>query len=171
MTTVDTINLITAKRVKLPPAEHLFITIEGTASIEGATLGDDDQMLQARPTLAVWVRATTDTDVAIHPDSNGPPSTVLWKVLTATPKTNVLQTLWTTAKGDLSDVTLDETLTPQTMGAVERAIQIHHSTAQHTVWHYSTTIHPEAVTQIEQALSLDFSDSHNAHPPGALTTF
>ena len=66
VTTIDAIHLITPKRVKLPPAEHLFITIQSTAAREGATLGDNDQMPKVRPTQAVSVTTTTHTDVAMR---------------------------------------------------------------------------------------------------------
>ena len=57
------------------------------------------------------------------------------------------------------------------MEPARRATQIHHSTAKHTIWHYPTTIHPEAVFQIKEALSLELPDTHNAHQPGAFTAY
>ena len=66
--TIEAIHLVTTKQIKLSPAEHLCITMQGTATIEGATLGDDDQMPQARPTQAMWVTTTTVADIAIDPD-------------------------------------------------------------------------------------------------------
>ena len=62
-------HLITTKKRKLTPAEHLFITIQGTATIEGATLGYDDQMPEAKSTQAIWLTTTTDANIAIDPDS------------------------------------------------------------------------------------------------------
>ena len=47
--TREAVHLITTKQIKLSPAEHFFITIQGAATIKGATLRDDDQMCQARP--------------------------------------------------------------------------------------------------------------------------
>ena len=55
-------------RVQLTQAMHLFITTQGTASIEGTTLGDDDQTPQARPTQAIWINAMTGTNITVDPD-------------------------------------------------------------------------------------------------------
>ena len=40
-----------------------------------------------------------------------------------------------------------------------------------TVSHYLTTIHPQAVSQIKEALSLDLPDTHNAHRLGGFTAY
>ena len=71
----------------------------------------------------------------------------------------------------LSDATLDDTVTPETMESRKQATQTYLSTAKHTVWHYPTTIHPEAVSQMKEALSLDLPDTHNTHQPGAFTLY
>ena len=42
---------------------------------------------------------------------------------------------------------------------------------KHTPWHYPTTIRPEAVSHIKEALSLTLPDTHNAHQPGMFTTY
>ena len=42
---------------------------------------------------------------------------------------------------------------------------------KHTLWHYPTTIHPEAVTQIKEALCLTLLDTHSAHQPGMFTIY
>ena len=55
--------------MKLSPADNLFITIQGTAGIYGAILRDEDQMPQDRPTQAIWVTATADSNIAIDPES------------------------------------------------------------------------------------------------------
>ena len=61
-------HLRTSHQVQLTQAVHPFKTTQGTATIESTALGDDDQTPQARPTQAVWVNATADTDVAVDPD-------------------------------------------------------------------------------------------------------
>ena len=169
--TVDAIHLITIKQIKLPPAEHLFITIQGTATFKYATLGEDDQMPQARPRQAVWVTTTRDTNIAIDQDSEWAAIHYTVEGTDGDPKTNDWQTRWTTAMDRLSGVTVDNTLSPQTVEPKKRATQTYHSTTKHTVWHYPITIHPEAVSQIKEALSLDLPDTHNAHQPGAFTTY
>ena len=40
--TVEAMDLIATKKITVPPAEHLFITIQGTATIKGGAFGDDD---------------------------------------------------------------------------------------------------------------------------------
>ena len=52
-----------------------------------------------------------------------------------------------------------------------RATRTHPDPTKHTLWHYSTTVHPEAVTQIKEALSLTLLDTHNAHQPGMFTMY
>ena len=93
---VEAIHLITTEPINLPPDEHLFITIQGTATTEGATLGDDHQMPQARPTQAIWVTATTDVDIAIDPDLEW--SAIYYTVESAVgdPKTTNWRQRWTT---------------------------------------------------------------------------
>ena len=169
--TVEVIHLIATKQIKLPPAEHLFITIQGWATIEGATLGDGDRMPQARPTQAIWVTTTTDADIAIDPHSE-------WAAIHYTvegaergPKTNNWRQRWTAEVQHLSHVVLHDTLTPETMEPAKRAIQMYLSTAKHTVWHYLTNVHPEAVSQIEVTLTLDLPDTHSAHQTGEFTTY
>ena len=60
--------LLRPHQVQLTQAMHLFITTQGTAAIEGTALGDDDQTPQASPTQAIWINATTDTNITVHPD-------------------------------------------------------------------------------------------------------
>ena len=126
-------------------------------------------MPQARPTRDIWVTTTTHADIAIDPDSE-------WAAIHHTvegaegdPKTSNWRQRWTAEVEHLSDVALDDTLIRQTMEPAKRATQRFLSTAKDTVWHYPTTIHPEAVSQIMEALSLDLPDTHNAsqrgHPP------
>ena len=52
-----------------------------------------------------------------------------------------------------------------------RTARTHRDPTRHTLWHYPTTMHPEAVTQIKEALSLTFPDTHNAHQPGMFTIY
>ena len=171
LTTVDAINLITTKQIRLPPAQHLLITIQGTATVEGTTLGDHDQMPRARLTQAICVTTTRDTNIAIDPDSELAAIHYAVEGTDGDPKTSDWQIHWTTAINRLSGVTLNDTLTPQTMEPAKLAGQTYHRTAKHTVWHYPTTIHPEAVAQIKEALSLDLPDTDNAHQPGSFTTY
>ena len=130
----------------MPPAEHLFITLEGTATSKGATLGDDHQLPEAGSRQAFWVRATPNSDIAIDPDFRWAAIQYTIECTDGVPKTKDWQTQWTAAMNRLSDVTLDATLTPQTMDSTKRATQAHHSIAKHTVWHYPTTIHPETIS-------------------------
>ena len=39
---MEVMHLLTPDRVQLPQDVHLFINTQGTATIEGTTLGDDD---------------------------------------------------------------------------------------------------------------------------------
>ena len=128
-------------------------------------------MPQARPTQAIWVRATTDANIAIDLDSEW--ATIHYTVEGAEgdAKTSKWRQRWTVEVEHLSDAALDNTLTPQTTEPAKRTTQTYLSTAKHTVWHYPTTIQPEAVSQIKQAPSLDLPDIHNAHQPGAFTTY
>ena len=65
---MEVIHLLTPNLVQLTHAVHLYITIQGTATIEGTALGDDDQTPGARPSKAIWVNATAITDTAVDPD-------------------------------------------------------------------------------------------------------
>ena len=169
--TVGAIHLITTKQIKLSPAEHLFTPIQGTATIGGATLGDDDQKPQARPTQAIWVTAATDADIAINPGFEWSAIHYTVESTVGDPKTTNWQQRWGTEVEQLSDAALNDTLTPQTMVPAKRATQTCLSTAKHTIWHYPTTIHPEAVSQIEETLSLEPPDTHNARKPGGFTAY
>ena len=81
------------------------------------------------------------------------------------------QTRWAAEANCLHEVALDDTLTPQTMQPARRTAQTHRDPTKHTLWHYPTTIHPEAVTQIKETLSLTLPDTHNAHQPGKFTIY
>ena len=81
------------------------------------------------------------------------------------------QTRWAPEASRLDDVTLDDTLTPQAMKPAGRTAQTNRNPTKHTLWHYPTTIRPEAVTQIKEALSLTLPDTHNAHQPGMFTIY
>ena len=114
---------------------------------------------------------TTDTDIAIDPDSE-------WEAIHCTldgtrrdPKANDWQTRWPTAMDSLRGVTLDDTLRPQTIEPAKGATQTYHRTTKHSVGHYPTTIHPEAVFQIKGAPSLDPPDTHSAQQQSAFTTY
>ena len=75
------------------------------------------------------------------------------------------QTRWAAEANCLDEVTLDDTLMPQTMEPAGRTARTHRDPTKHTLWHYPTTIHPEAVTHIKEALSLTIPETHNAHQP------
>ena len=165
VTTMEVMQLPTPDRVQLSRAVHLFITTGGTATIEGTALGDDHQTPQARPTPAVWVNATADTDIVVDPD---PEWTAVHYTLDCAENQPAL-TDWQTQWAAEVDC-LDDTLTPQTMEPAGRAARTHRGAPKHTPWHYPTTIHPEAVTQIKEALSLNFPDTNNAHEPGMFMT-
>ena len=155
----------------LTQAVHLFITTQGTATIEGTALGDDDQTPKARPTQAVWVNATQSTDIAVDPDHKW---TAVHYTLDCTENDPTLtdwRTRWAAEVDRLDNVTLNDTPTSQTMEPAGRAARTHRDPTKHTPWHYATTIHPEAVPQIKEALSLTLPDTHNAHQPGMFTTY
>ena len=171
VTTVDAIHFITPDRVSHRPAEHRFIIVQGTATIEGTTLGEDDQMPEARPTQAIWVTENKITDTTINPNFEWDAIHYTVECTDRDPKTNGWQTQLTTAMDFLSNVSLDNTLTPKTMEPAKRATEAHQSTAKITVCHYGTTIHLETVSEIKEALFMDLPGTHNAHQRGAFTVY
>ena len=163
--------LVTPDRVQLPQPVRPFITAQGRATIECKPLGKDDQTPQARPTQAVWVRATANTDIARDPD---PEWTAVHYTLDCAENNPALtdwQTRWAANVHRLDDITLDDTRTPQTMEPAGRDARTHQCATKHPLWHYPTPIHPEAVTQIKEALSLALLDTHNADHPGTFSTY
>ena len=60
---MDVMHLLTPNQLQVTQAVYLFITTQGTATIEGTALGDDDQTPQARCTQAIWVNATANTEI------------------------------------------------------------------------------------------------------------
>ena len=163
--------LLTPHQVQLTQAMHPCITSRGTATIEGTALRDDDQRPHAGPTQAVWVNATGNTDIAVDPD---PEWTAFHYTLDCTENDPTLtdwRTRWAAEVDRLDDLTLDDTLTPQTSEPAGRAARTRRDPTEHTLWHYPTTIHPEAVTQIKEALSLTLPDTQHAHQPGMFTTY
>ena len=132
--TVEAIQSMTTKQIRLSPAEHLFITIQGMATIQGATLGDDDQTPQASPTKANWVTATTHADIVMEPDFEWSAIHYTVEDTAGDPKTTNWPGIWTAELEHLSDAALHDTLTPQTMEPAKRATQACLSTAKHTVW-------------------------------------
>ena len=163
--------LLTPHQVQLTQAMHLFITTQGTAAIEGTALGNDDQTLQVRPTQAIPINATTGTDITVDPD---PELIAIHYTLDCAeddPTLTEWQTFWAAEVNRLDDVTLNNTLTPQAMEPAGRTARTHRDPTMHTLWHYPTTIYPEAVTQIKEALSLTLPDTHNAHQLGMFTIY
>ena len=158
---MEVMHLLTPNQVQLTQAVHLLITIQGTATIEGTALGDDDQTPQARPTQAVWVNATANTDIAVYPDPEWTAVQYTLDCAENDPALTDWRTRWAAEVDRLDDVTLDNTLTPQTMKPAGRAAGTHRGATRYTLWHYATTIHPEAVT---------LPDTHSAHQPGMFTT-
>ena len=147
--TMASMRLLTPHQVHLTQARHLFLTTQGTATMEGTAPDDDDQTPQARPTQAIWINATTGTDITVYPDPE-------WMAIHCTldctkddPTLTEWQTRWAAEANRLHEVALDDTLTPQTMELAGRTAQAHRDPTKHTLWHYPTTIHPEAVTQIK----------------------
>ena len=96
-TAIEAIHLVTPDQIQLPPAAHLFITAQGTATIEGATIGEDNQLPQARPTQAVWVTATTDTDITIAPDAEWAAIHCTMECTNNNPTTSDWQARWSIA--------------------------------------------------------------------------
>ena len=171
ITTMVAMRLLTPHQVQLTQAMHLFITTQGTAAIEGTALGEDEQTPQARSTQAIWINATTGTDSTVDPDPE-------WSAIHYTldcaeddPTLTEWRTRWAAEVNRLDDVTLDDTLTPQAMEPAGRTARIHRDPTKHTLWHYPTTIHPEAVTQIKEELSLTLPDTHKSHQPGKFTIY
>ena len=151
--------LLTPHTVQLMQAMHLFITTQGTATIEGTALGDDDQTPQVRPTEAIWINATTGTDITVDPDLE-------WTAIHYTvdcaeddPTLTEWQTSWAAEVNRLDDVTLNDNLTQQAMEPPGRTARTHRDPTKHTLWHYPATIYPEAVTQIKEALYLTLPDT------------
>ena len=162
---------LTTHQVQLTQAMHLFLTGQGRAAMEGTALGDDDQTPQARPIQAIWINATTGTDITVDPDPE-------WMAIHYTldcaendPTLTELQTRWATEAIRLNEVTLDDTLTLQRMEPAGRTARTHRDPTKHTLWHYPTTIHPEAVTRIKEALPLTLPETDNAHQPGMFTIY
>ena len=127
--------LLTPHQVQLTQAMHLFLTSQGTAAMEGAALGDDDQTPQARPTQAIWINATTGTDITVDPDPE-------WMAIHYTldcaendPRLTEWQTRWAAEANRLDEVTLDDSLTPQTMEPAGRTARTHREPTKHTLWH------------------------------------
>ena len=113
--TMASMHLLTPHQVHLTQATHLFLTTQGTATMEGTALDDDDQTPQARPTQAIWINATTGTDITVDPDPE-------WMAIHCTldctkddPTLTEWQTRWAAEANRLHEVALDDTLTPQTM--------------------------------------------------------
>ena len=79
--------------------------------------------------------AKTDTNITIAMVSEWAAIHYTWECTNSDPKASDWQTRWTVASNRLSDVTLDDTLTPQTIEPAKRATQRHHSTAKHTIWY------------------------------------
>ena len=150
--------LLTPHQVHLTQATHLFLTTQGTATIEGTALDDDDQTPQARPTRAIWINATTGTDITVHPD---PEWMAIHYTLDCTkddPTLKEWQTRWAAEANRLHEVALDDTLTPQTTEPAGRTPQTHRDPTKHTLRLYPTTIHPEAVTQFKETLGCPTPD-------------
>ena len=151
VTAVEAIHLITPDRIRPAPPAHLLITVQGTATIEGAIVAEDNQPPQARPTQAILATATTNNDIMFDPDSEWATVHCTVECTDGDPMTNGWQTRWTAAIDRLSHLTLDDTLTQQTMEPARHATEAHHSIAKHAIWHYPTTNDRETVSQIKEA--------------------
>ena len=169
ITAMEAMRLLTPHQAQLTQAMHLFITTQGTAAIESTALGDDSQNPQAGPEQAIWKKATTGTDITVDPN---PEWTAIHYTLGCAERDPTLtewQTRWAAEVTCLDNITLYNTPTPQAMEPSVRAARTHRDPTKHILWHYPTTIHPEAVTKIKEALSLTLPDTHNAHQPGMFT--
>ena len=171
ITATEVMRLLTPHKVQLTQAMHLFITTQGTAAIGGTALGEDDQTPQARPTEAVWINATAGTDIAVDPDPEWMAIHYTLDCAESDPAMTEWQIGGAAEVNRLDDVALDDTLTLQAMEPAGRAARTHRDPTKHTLWHYPTSVHPEAVTQITEALSLTLRDSHNAHQTGMFTIY
>ena len=171
ITTMEVMRLLAPHTVQLRQGMHLFITTRGTAAIEGTAPGDDDQTPQARPTQAVWLGAKADTHIAVDGDLEWTAIEYTLDCAESDPTLTGWQTRWAAEVNCHQDVALDDTVTPQATGPAERAARTHLDPTKHTFWHYHTTIHPAAVTQIKEALSPTLPDNHNAHHPGMFTIY
>ena len=150
---------------------HLLLTTQGKAAMEGAALGNDDQTPQARPTQAIWINAKTGTDITIDPDPEWMGIHYTVDCAEDDPTLTAWQPRWAAEANSLDEVALDDTLTPQTTEPAGRTARTQRDPSKHALWHYPTTIHPEAVTQKKQALLLTILDTHNAHQPGMFTIY
>ena len=148
VTTMELMRLLTPHQVQLTQAMHLFRTTQGTAAIEGTALGDDDQAPQTRLIQAVWINATAGTDIAVDPDPEWTAIHYTLDCAESNPTLTKWQTRWAAEVNRLDDVALDDTLTPQAMEPAGRAARTRRDPTKHTLWHYLTGIHPEAVAQI-----------------------
>ena len=168
---MEYMRLLTPHQVQLTQAMLLFKTTQGTAAIEGTALGDDDLTPQARPAQAIWINATAGTDITVDPDPEWTAIHYTPDCAEGDPTLTEWQTRWAAEVKRLDDVTLDDTLTPQSMEPAGPAARTHRDLNKHTLWHYPTTINPEAVTQIKEALSLTLPDTHNTHQLGMFTIY
>ena len=171
VTTMEVMRLLTPQQVQLTQAMHLFITTQGTATIEGTALGDDNRTPQARPTQCVWINATAGTDIAVDPDPDWTAIHYTLDCAGSDPTLTDWQIRLAAEVNRLDNVALHDTLTAQAMEPAGRAACTHLNRTKHTLWHYPTTIQPEAVTQIKEVLSLTPPDTHNAHRPGMVTIY
>ena len=169
--TIVSMRLLTPHQVQLMQATHPFLTTQGTAAMEGTALGDDDETPQARPTQAIWINATTGTNITVDPDHESIAIHYTLDCAEDDPTLTEWQTRWAAEANRLNEVALNNTLTPQTMEPAGRTARTHRDPTRHTLWHYPTTIHPEAVAQIKETLFLTLSDTHNAHQPGMFTIY
>ena len=126
--------LLMPHQVQLTQAMHLFITTRGTAAMEGTALGDNDQTPQAWPTQAIWINATTGTDITVDPASE-------WMAIHYTldcaendPTLTEWQARWAAEANRPDEVTPDNTLTPQTMEPAGRTARSHRDPTKHTLW-------------------------------------
>ena len=115
--------------------------------------------------------ATTGTDITVDPDPEWTAIHYTLDCAEGDPTLTEWQTRWAAEVNRLHDITSDDTLTLQAMQPAGRAARTHRDRTKHILWHYPTTIHPEAVTQIKEALSLNLSNTHNAHQSGMFTTY
>ena len=149
ITTMVSMCLLTPQQVQLTQTMHLFLTTQGMVAIKGAALNDDDQTPRARPTQAIWINATTGTDITVDPVPEWMAIHYILDCAEHDPTLTEWQTRWAAQANRLDEVALEETLTPQTVEPARRTARTHRDPTKHIFRHYPTTIHPEAVAQIK----------------------
>ena len=105
--------LPTPHQVQLSQALHLCLTTRGTAAMEDTALGNNNQTPQARPTQAIWMNATTGTDITPDPDLEIIAIHYTLDCAQDDPTLTEWQKRWAAEANRLDKVALDDTLMPR----------------------------------------------------------